>query len=675
MTEGLSFFRTVPIGLGALLAIIFGVLYAFRVARDRGRSGLWALLGLALGPVAPAVVATLPRSDVTSQEVQRWVFVWKAVAWSLPVGLLVIAGSFALGYLGFEERGEALQPYVVGGLILGGLLSGFLASVVAHKVAYLETLTLDLVLLGAFAVIADRAAVAFSYGTTPVFVLVVLIAAVLILDVSRILGGSLGFMIVGDGKATLQFGYEVWIGRRYLMAKRRSSFISVITIISIGGVAVGVWAMLVVLSVMSGFMTDLRGKILGANAHLIVLRYGTDFTEYDEVVRKVSEVEGVTGASPFVLNEVMVSSEINLSGAIIKGINPVSAPLVSDLDRNMIQGALENLRFPERIAAMGRSPTSQPHGGGLGTPRAPPTPVEDPGHMDHATDLEDSDAAELDDLLALDTDLDGDSNTVLPGIIVGQELARSLKVFLGDPVNVVSPVGELGPTGPVPKAKVFRVVGVFYSGMYEYDAKFVYVDLEEAQSFFTTNGAVTGVEVKVDDIEATTAISRVILRDLGGYPYRTKDWKEMNRNLFSALKLEKIAMFIILTFIILVASFNILSTLIMVVIEKGKEISILKSMGATDPSIMKIFVVYGLVIGAVGTAIGILLGLVSCLAIREFGVGLDPEVYYISELPVRMNPIEFAVVAISAMVVSYLATIYPSLQAARLHPVDGLRYD
>ena len=185
----------------------------------------------------------------------------------------------------------------------------------------------------------------------------------------------------------------------------------------------------------------------------------------------------------------------------------------------------------------------------------------------------------------------------------------------------------------------------------------------------------TGIEIKVKDIEATGALGRSVLKTLGGYPYRTKDWKEMNRNLFSALKLEKIAMFIILTFIILVASFNILSTLIMVVLEKGKEIAILKSMGATDSSIMKVFVVYGLIIGGLGTSIGVVLGFVSCLLIRQFGVGLDPEVYYISQLPVRMNPVEFIVVAVSAVVVSYLATLYPSLQAARLNPVDGLRYD
>ena len=248
-------------------------------------------------------------------------------------------------------------------------------------------------------------------------------------------------------------------------------------------------------------------------------------------------------------------------------------------------------------------------------------------------------------------------------------------MFIGDRITVVSPVAELGPTGPVPRARSFRVAAVFYSGMYEYDAKFVYIDLKEAMTFFSTSGGVTGIEVRVDDVEATTRLGREIVRELGGFPFRTRDWKDMNRNLFAALKLEKIAMFIILAFIILVASFNILSTLIMVVLEKGKEIAILKSMGSTDASIMKIFVTYGLTIGVLGTSIGVALGYLSCRAIETFGIGLDPEVYYIANLPVRMNPVEFVLVAGAALIISLLAAVYPALQAARLRPVEGLRYE
>jgi len=657
-----SHIRTIAVALVALLAIEFGVLLAIRIAADRGqRRLLFGLLGVPLGPLAPLLAYLLPATrPVTAPRFSR--FHPAAALVAIAIGTLTMIAAVSIGFVAFDERGEPLQSYIVAGALVGGLLAGLCAAMVARRVAFFETLALDMVLFCGVAVLGQRVEVAFTYGTTPVYFIVVAIAALLILEVARVLGGSVGFMIAGDGKLSLRFGYEAWVGRRYLMAKRRSSFISVITVISIGGVAVGVWAMLVVLSVMSGFMADIRGKILGANAHLIVLKYGIDFTEYDDVMTKIRQVPSVTGASPFVLNEVMLSSDVNLSGAIIKGIVPSSAPQVSDLAKNMVQGTLESLEHPDQIERPQPLPGTRPAAGSNGSAPAPVIPRAPPAVGSRPGDDDPWKSRERDDV-------------ILPGIIIGQELARSLKVFVGDPINVVSPVGELGPTGPVPKAKAFRVSGIFYSGMYEYDAKFVYIKLEEAQSFFTTKGAVTGVEVKVDDIENTTPISRAVLQQVGGYPYRTKDWKEMNRNLFSALKLEKIAMFIILIFIVLVASFNILSTLIMVVLEKGKEIAILKSMGATDSSVMKIFVVYGLVIGCLGTALGVVLGFLSCIAIRKFGVGLDPEVYYIAQLPVRMNPFEFTLVSLSALVVSYLATIYPSLQAAQLNPVDGLRYD
>jgi lipoprotein-releasing system permease protein len=240
-------------------------------------------------------------------------------------------------------------------------------------------------------------------------------------------------------------------------------------------------------------------------------------------------------------------------------------------------------------------------------------------------------------------------------------------------VNVVSPFGDLGPGGPQPKSRPFRVAAVFYSGMYEYDSKFAYADLAAAQRFFGTGDAVTGLEVRLQDADASRAVMSRVLFDLGGFPYRAKDWSELNRSLFSALQTEKVVMAVILGFIVLVASFIIVATLIMLVLEKRREIAVLKSMGAGVPSVMKIFVAEGVVIGAIGTAFGLLLGFGTCLLIDRVGIPLDPEVYYIANLPVLVDPAQFALVALAALAISYLATIYPATKASRLQPVDGLR--
>lgn len=500
------------------------------------------------------------------------------------------------------------------------------------------------------------------------------------------IAATLGYMVGLGVSLDLAFGYELFVAKSHLrlsrsllvglslltlgivpgiialyllLRKQKRSPTLIMTVLSIGGVAVGVMALCVVLSVMSGFEQDLKQKILGTNAHAIVLKYGT-FDKWQDAAETTRETPGVVGVSPFILNEVMVTTESHLAGALIKGIDPNSVGEVTELPREIQEGDLSWLSTPEKI------------------PTTPSFRLPEPGDEPKGATGGDELLDELDRLAQAGRQkiAQPQAKNELPGIVIGRELARQLRVFVGDPVTVVSPIaGELGPMGPQPKSMQFRVAGVFYSGMYEYDSKFVYIDLERAQAFFKMGRGVTGLEMKVRDIDDARRISRQVLDRLEGYPYRVKDWGEMNRNLFSALKLEKIVMAVILAFIILVACFNILSTLVMLVLEKGKEISILKSMGARDSSVMKIFVLEGLAIGGIGTALGLALGLILCGAISVFPIPLDPEVYYIPNLPVRLDPIQFGLVAIAAVVLAYLATIFPALYASRMAPVEGLKND
>jgi lipoprotein-releasing system permease protein len=262
---------------------------------------------------------------------------------------------------------------------------------------------------------------------------------------------------------------------------------------------------------------------------------------------------------------------------------------------------------------------------------------------------------------------------IYPGIIIGAELAKNLRVYVGDDVNVIAPLGGMSPAGPIPKQRAFRVAGIFYSGMYEYDTKFAYVTIPAAQRFLGLDDEITGIELKVRDLEVATPLALKLAALLKGRGFQVADWKQMNSNLFSALKLEKVVMFIVLTFIVLVASFSIITNLIMVVLQKVREISALKTMGATHKAMMRVFLYAGVYIGVIGTLVGVLTGVGVCLFIGSVGLPLDPEVYYISQLPVRMNPPDIALVAFAGVMLSFLATLYPSQLAARLHPAEGLR--
>jgi len=409
--------------------------------------------------------------------------------------------------------------------------------------------------------------------------------------------------------------YELFIAFRYLRAKKRHKAISLNTVISIGGVSLGVAALIATLAVMTGFSEDLRSKILGTNAHIVVqgvTRSG--ISDYRNIAVNLEKIPNVVSAAPFIHNEVMLTSPFGTTGTVVRGIDPSFEGAITDLARTIKTGDISSIQSGLTI--------------------------------------------------------DG---TLYPGIILGSELARHLAASVGDPINVVSPTGEIGPMGMIPKFKRFAVVGIFDSGMYEYDSKLAYISIPDAQKFFNTGDVVSAVSVRVNDIFKAKEIARNIETVLGP-SYYARDWMEMNRNLFSALLLEKIVMFIILTLIVLVAAFNIIGTLTMIVIEKSREIAILKTMGATRRGIMSIFIIQGVIIGITGTIIGTPLGYGISVLIQNFFT-LPADVYYIAHIPVRISIQDIMLVGFSAIGISLLATLYPSWQAAKLDPVEALRYE
>jgi lipoprotein-releasing system permease protein len=399
---------------------------------------------------------------------------------------------------------------------------------------------------------------------------------------------------------------------KYLKAKRKQRFISVITVISVLGVMVGVMALIVVLSVMNGFRADLMSKILGVNSHVLVLSLGGPFAGYREVGEKAEKVEGVTAFTPFIYTQVMLNNSGNVSGAVLRGVDPDSAGAVIGFTNMIKSGSLASL-------------TGEADG--------------------------------------------------LPTIIIGSELCKQIGAHLGSVVTVISPEGKLTPLGRSPNTRKFQVTGVFDSGMYEYDASMIYISLKEAQDFLALGDKVTGIEVRVADVYQSDTIAKAIQKRLG-YPYWTKDWKVMNRSLFSALKLEKLTMFVILTMIVLVGALNIISTLVMVVMEKTRDVAILRAMGASAKSIMSIFMFQGLLVGVVGTIAGLASGLGICQLLAKYKfISLPSDVYYISTLPVQVEFADVSFVAAAAVVISFLATLYPSWYASRLNPVESFRYE
>ena len=421
--------------------------------------------------------------------------------------------------------------------------------------------------------------------------------------------------------------YEVFISLRYLKAKRRQRSLSVITFISIAGVAVGVMALIVVMAVMSGFEFDLRNKILGTNAHIWVLRYGErGIEEPDAALAAIRQVPGVTAASPFTYNEVLLTAAGRTAGTVLRGVDLASAVETTDFRQTLKSTSADLTR------AM-----ASPH---------PVFPAD--------------------------------------GIILGSFLASSLGVTVGSPVDVLLPLGgDLSPLGVMPRLRRFTVVGIFQVGFAEFDSKLAMIAVPTAQQLFRMGSAVSGIEVRVTDIYQAAQVAEAIRARLR-FPYFTRTWMELNRNFFSALRVERIVMFVILTMIVLVAAFGIISTLIMLVMQKRKEIAILKSMGATGGSLMALFIVQGMIIGAAGTLLGLLAGLTIAknldpiVAAIEwiFGFKAFPQdVYLLDKLPSRVLWPDVVAITITAFVISFLATIIPSRQAARVDPVVAIRYE
>lgn len=417
----------------------------------------------------------------------------------------------------------------------------------------------------------------------------------------------------------------LFVALRYLRAKKRHRALSVNTVISVVGVMCGVAALIATMAVMTGAAEEIRDKILGTNSHVVITHRGGAFAGYADTAAQVALQPGVVAATPFIYGQAMLTSEFGVQGVVLRGIDPEGEAAVTAVAENLVIG---DLRALSTGAPAGFHP-------GVGE-------ITEPGPDQ-------------------------------PGIILGKELALKLGALVGSTVNVVSPGGEIGPMGLIPKIRPFTVVGVFDTGMFEYDSGLAYVSIPAAQAFLEMPDKVTGIEVRVRHFEAAPEVADALRAHLAG-DFSVRDWHQLNRNFFSALALEKAVMSLILLLIIVVAAFNIVGTLAMLVMEKGREIAILKALGATRRDILAVFTLIGLMIGGVGTALGFPLGLGICWIIQNT-YELPGDVYYISRIPIHLVWADAFAVCAAAMAISLIAALYPAWQAARVSPGEGLRYE
>ena len=463
-----------------------------------------------------------------------------------------------------------------------------------------------------------------------------------------------------------QLKFHRFVAIRHLRG-RKTGFLTAIGILAILGVSFSSCTLTTVLSVMGGFSDDLKQKIISTNAHVIVDNYGADiggvsaasgsdadllFSSWKEVLAAIEKVEGVRAATPVVQGEAMMNARTNNHGIQLKGVDPQSLESVSQVLTQLDKGKAEYIVNPGELFKHVRERRARLY-----------------GFSGTKADVDSKDRKKDEGFIEAPVN---PKQRVLPAVIVGRELATSLRLYLGEEVNIISPIGDIGPTGPIPKSRPFRVGGVFFSGMYEFDSLYAYTSIEAAQDFLRKGDRISQIDVAVVDPDNATKVSKIILEELGG-KLRVRPWQEINTSLFSALQLEKIVMFIFLSFAILVASFCIIATLSMLVIEKSADISILLTLGATPNTVQKIFRFEGLLIGLVGTIGGLLVGLGLCMALKYVGLPIDPEVWYIDKLPVNISPVEFLAVGLSSLCITQVATFIATWIASSPNPVEGLK--
>ncbi len=411
--------------------------------------------------------------------------------------------------------------------------------------------------------------------------------------------------------------YELLVGLRYTRAKRRNHFISFISLTSMAGIALGVAALIVVLSVMNGFQTELRARILGVASHVQISGAGNRLQDWQSVISIAAQHPRVKATAPFVNAQGMLSAGQAVRGAVVRGVLPADEDRVAEIGRHMRAGRLEALRAGEF------------------------------------------------------------------GIVLGTELGRALGVLPGDRVALIAPQGQVTPAGVIPRLKQFTVVGMFEVGMFEYDSGLALIHLEDAQRLYQMDTAVSGVRLKLDDLFAARTVARELMAKLGADVFAS-DWTRSHANFFRAVEIEKRVMFLILTLIVAVAAFNIVSTLVMLVTDKQADIAILRTLGASPRSVMQIFMVQGALIGVIGTLIGVLGGVLLALNVDvvvpaiEHALGfkfLAKDVYYISDLPSEVLPKDVATIGLVSLALSFLATLYPSWRASRVNPAEALRYE